>query len=107
MPASILLGRVQVSCCPAQTTAAHLRSAEDLDREDERVTLFDPSAGLTVGVAVSRGHCDSDGGPDLLSCNGFLKTCHDTAERELSRSAPTVAAVEYSAVTPIDSHITD
>src|SRR4029077_12135774 len=98
MPASILLGRVQVSCCPAQTTAAHLRSAEDLDREDERVTLFDPSAGLTVGAAVRGGHGATDGVPGLVSCSGFLKSCHDTAERELSRSAPTVAAVEYSAV---------
>jgi hypothetical protein len=36
------------------------RGAEDLDREDERVTLLDSSARLTVGVAVGRGHCDSD-----------------------------------------------
>src|SRR6185437_512394 len=60
---------------------------EDLDREDERLTLLDSGGGLTVGVTVGRGHYDRDRGSNLLSPDGFLKTWYDSAEREVNRLA--------------------
>ena len=83
------------------------RGAEDLDREDQSVTLLDPGPGLTLGVAIRRRHRDTDSGPDLLSGDRLLKTRHDAVERELSWAATFVSTVEYPAVTSVDTHIAD
>src|ERR1700723_3676602 len=83
------------------------RGAEDLDREDQRVAFLDPCLGLTVGVAIGRGHCDTDGGLDLLSCDGLLKARDDSVEREVNRGAPLVGAVEHTAVASVDAHVAD
>src|SRR6202022_511636 len=80
------------------------RGAKDFDSENQRVAFLDPSAGLTVGVAIRRRHCDTDGGPDLLSGDRLLKARHDSVEPELSWAAAFVGAVEHTAVTDIDAH---
>ena len=66
-----------------------------------------PRLGLTVGVAIRRGHSDADGGTDLLSGDRLLEARHDSVKRELGGGAAFVGAVEHFAVTSVDAHVTD
>lgn len=71
--------------CVTRSRAHPRRSArrvENLDREDERVAGQDSCGGLTVGVAVGRGHRHRDRRSDLLARNGLLEARHDAVQRE-------------------------
>src|SRR6201995_2843642 len=95
---------------PLEARVASRRSAsgaEDFDGEDQAVALLDSRLGLTVGVAIRRGHRDADGGTDLLSSDRLLEARHDSVKRELGWGAAFVGAVEHFAVTSVDAHVAD
>src|SRR3979411_1183236 len=102
-----MLSRIGMESRWAQALGTSARGAQDPDRADEGVARPNSGAGLTVGVAVRGRHGDGDCGSDLLSRDGLLEPGHDSAKREVNRSASFVAAVEHRPVAPVDTHVAD